>query len=118
MQKEKNKEVPIPKKWEPYIFHNTHGLPIRESATTVLKKITKAHNLPVISMHNLRHTFATRCIEANMKPKALQKILGHSNINMTMNLYVHITEDEKINEMKKIENLLNLIGTKDGTKQK
>ena len=30
-----------------------------------------------------------------MMPKTLQKILGHSNIGMTMNLYVHITEEEK-----------------------
>lgn len=36
-----------------------------------------------------------------MKPKALQEILGHANIDVTMNLYVHITEDKK--EIKKYE---------------
>jgi integrase len=46
-------------------------------------------------MHVLRHTFATGCIEAGMLPKTLQKIMGHSDIGITMNLYVHITEDEK-----------------------
>ncbi len=34
-----------------------------------------------------------------MMPKTLQKILGHSNIGITMNLYVHITEDEKHKEI-------------------
>ncbi len=34
-----------------------------------------------------------------MKPKTLQKILGHFNIGITMNLYVHITEDEKQKEI-------------------
>ena len=50
-------------------------------------------------MHILRHTFATRCIEAGMKPKTLQMLLGHSNIGITMNLYVHTTEEEKKKEM-------------------
>ncbi len=54
-------------------------------------------------MHTLRHTFATRAIEAGMKPKTLQEILGHANIGVTMNLYVHITEDEKEKEIKKFE---------------
>lgn len=60
-----------------------------------------------ISPHILRHTFATRCIEAGMKPRTLQEILGHSNIGITMNTYVHITEDEKKNEIKKIAYALN-----------
>lgn len=38
-----------------------------------------------------------------MKPKTLQEILGHANIGVTMNLYVHITEDEKEKEIKKFE---------------
>ena len=50
-------------------------------------------------MHILRHTFATRCIEGGMRPKTLQKILGHSNISITMNLYVHVTDDEKRKEI-------------------
>ena len=54
-------------------------------------------------MHSLRHTFATRCIEAEMKPKALQYILGHSRIEMTMNLYVHVTGETVVKEMEKFE---------------
>lgn len=37
--------------------------------------------------------------EAGMKPKTLQMLLGHSNIGITMNLYVHTTEEEKKKEM-------------------
>ena len=58
--------------------------------------------IPRFSMHVLRHTFATRCIEGGMKPKTLQMILGHSNIGVTMNLYVHTTDDEKIKEIDRI----------------
>lgn len=61
------------------------------------------------SMHVLRHTFATRCIEAGMLPKTLQKIMGHSNIGITMNLYVHITEDEKQKEIDMVADALNVV---------
>ena len=53
-------------------------------------------------MHSLRHTFATRCIENGMQPKTLQKILGHSTINTTMDLYVHVTDDQIYSEMEKM----------------
>lgn len=61
------------------------------------------------SMHVLRHTFATRCIEAGMKPKTLHMILGHSNIGITMNLYVHVTDDEKEKEVQSVEEMLKII---------
>ena len=41
----------------------------------------------MVSLHSLRHTFATRCIEAGMQPKVLQHILGHSDIKITLNTY-------------------------------
>lgn len=61
------------------------------------------------SMHVLRHTFATRCIESGMRPKTLQMILGHSNIGVTMNLYVHVTDEEKAREVQSIEKNLKII---------
>lgn len=39
--------------------------------------------------HALRHTFATNAIEKNMDVKALAEVLGHSNVSITLNLYVH-----------------------------
>ena len=56
-------------------------------------------------MHALRHTFATRCIEQDMNPKTLQRILGHSNINTTMDLYVHVTQNQLLTEIKKMDNM-------------
>jgi len=57
-----------------------------------------------ISVHGLRHSFATRCIENGMTPKTLQRILGHSNISITMNLYVHVTDETLEKEMLQMEN--------------
>ncbi|MBQ6996306.1 MAG: tyrosine-type recombinase/integrase [Lachnospiraceae bacterium] len=53
-------------------------------------------------MHALRHTFATRCIERGMKPKVLQALMGHSSISITMDIYVHSSDEMKHEEIKKI----------------
>ena len=52
---------------------------------------------------NLISIRRSMCIEAGMRPKTLQQILGHSSINITMNLYVHVTDEEKTKEMHKFE---------------
>ena len=60
---------------------------------------------PVFSAHTFRHTFATRCIEAGILPKTVQKYLGHATLQMTMDLYVHVTEEFKLEEIKKLNNV-------------
>ena len=44
-----------------------------------------------------------------MKPKTLQELLGHSNVGITMNLYVDVTEDEKSKEVEKVEQALKIV---------
>lgn len=53
------------------------------------KQILIKNDLPIYNFHILRHTFATDCININMDIKSLSKILGHSNVNITLNKYVH-----------------------------
>ena len=87
-----------------FVFINRKGMPTKNSTYDVhIGKLTKKAQIQNFSMHTLRHTFATRCIEAGMRPKTLQQILGHSSINITMNLYVHVTDEEKTKEMLKFE---------------
>lgn len=96
-QKEKLKSLKVrPIEFSDTVFLCRDGTPTKNSAydTKLFYYCDKA-GVKRFSMHVLRHTFATRCIEAGMKPKTLQMILGHSNIGITMNLYVHVTEDEK-----------------------
>ncbi len=59
------------------------------------KKILKKLEIPDIKFHGLRHSFATRCIEANGDYKTVSVILGHSNISTTLNLYVHPNKEQK-----------------------
>lgn len=54
-----------------------------------LKSYVIACDIEKVHFHTLRHTFATRCIEAGFDIKTLSEILGHSNVSITMNQYVH-----------------------------
>lgn len=52
-------------------------------------------SLPNRNFHTLRHTFATRCIEAGVDVKTLSEILGHANTGITLNIYVHSSLERK-----------------------
>ena len=70
------------------------GMPNKSSSyDTHIDKLCKEAGIKSFGMHVLRHTFATRCIEAGMNPKTLQKILGHASIKTTMDTYVDVTNE-------------------------
>ena len=55
------------------------------------------------SGHCFRHTYATRAFEADVDPKVVQKQLGHATLKMTMDLYTHLFEDKKLEELTKLD---------------
>lgn len=57
------------------------------------KERRKALMLPYFSCHYLRHTFCTRLCESGTNIKAIQAIMGHADIETTMNIYADVTED-------------------------
>lgn len=59
------------------------------------EKIIAKLEIPKIRFHDLRHTFATRCIEVSNDYKTVSAILGHANITTTLNLYVHPNHEQK-----------------------
>ena len=70
---------------------------------TDLYKICEKAEIKHISMHTLRHSYATRAIERGVNPKVLQKLLGHSTLQTTMDTYVHVTDDSKELAVKQFE---------------
>ncbi len=111
LQKQKNRSYKIiPLEWTEFVFLCKNGTPVKNSTyDTMLFKLCDKAGIPRFSMHILRHIFATRCIEAGMKPKTLQTILGHSNISITMNLYVHTTEEQMQKEIDLVADALKVI---------
>ena len=53
------------------------------------KKILKHLKIQPLPFHSLRHTFATQAVELGIDCKTISEILGHSNVNTTLNLYIH-----------------------------
>ena len=66
------------------------------------KKTLKKCQIEPLHFHCLRHTFATRCVELGFDMKTLSEILGHSNINTTLNRYVHPSMEQKHQNMDKL----------------
>lgn len=68
-----------------------------------LKTYVMACNIEKVHFHTLRHTFATRCVEAGFNIKTLSEILGHSNTGITLNTYVHPDLNVKRENMSRLE---------------
>ena len=87
-----------------FVFITRNGRPLLMcSVNKILSNIVKAVNaqgqeerFPDISAHTMRHTFCTRMAENGMDIKVLQYLMGHANINITMQVYNHIADSSRI----------------------
>lgn len=68
-------------------------------------KILDDCGITSVNYHALRHTFATRCVEAGVDVKSLSEILGHGNVSVTLNTYVHSSLEMKRNQLEKLATL-------------
>jgi integrase len=100
-----------PKEQNSYLFVSKFNTPLNSQMySDAIKAIIKQINLTrsfddefeIFSGHTLRHTFATRCIENGIQPKVVQTYLGHATLKMTMDLYVHVTDDKAAEDIEKI----------------
>ena len=65
-------------------------------------RLVAACGLEKANFHTLRHTFATRCIEAGVDEKTLSELLGHADVKTTLNKYVHSSFELKQNSVDKL----------------
>ena len=59
------------------------------------KRFQLRHNIDPLNCHALRHTFATTGISSGIDVKTVSELLGHSNVNITLNYYVHTSMEQK-----------------------
>lgn len=96
--------------YKDFLFLNKNGLPktavnYNSMVRGLVKKYNKQHKeqLPKVTPHTFRHTFCTRMAEAGMNPKALQYIMGHASIQMTLDYYAHASCESAKSEMERME---------------
>ena len=104
------RDVPISRTLEPYLieamkrqksnknnllfFNRCSGEPFLTSQVSAyFRRICKKAGVEPRGQHALRHTFATRCIEAGVPPVVLKKWLGHSDIHVTLDTYTDVYSD-------------------------
>lgn len=123
MEKEYQEELDLKSKsvvdgFSDFIFVNRFGNVQNQSTLNkALKRIIRDCNyemldkssgneitmLPDFSNHSLRHTFTTRMCEAGVNIKAMQEILGHADVETTMDIYAEATKDLKKSELIRFE---------------
>lgn len=103
--------IPILKKYKNnddiFVF-NDKDIP-RDPRTfeSYFERLLKKCKIDNINFHALRHTFATRSLEAGMDIKTLSEILGHSSYRITLDIYVHSSFDLKKDSLNVLVSYLN-----------
>ena len=72
-------------------FHGIRNMYNKEEELDAIEEFRDPILLPSFTPHTLRHTFCTRMAENGMDVKVLQEIMGHANIQVTMQVYNHAT---------------------------
>ena len=91
------------------VLKNRNGKPIEPRLMQQqFEKIIKDCGIRKTNFHALRHTFATRCIEAGFEIKTLSEVLGHSDVKTTLNKYVHSSYELKQKNMELLQPAITL----------
>ena len=89
------------------VFISSNGKPVDpKNFQNSFKAMLKRYNIRVINVHGIRHTFATRSLESGMDIKTLSRILGHSSIQISLDLYAHVTDQLQAEHMANLRNFL------------
>ena len=103
-----------------FVFRNKHGNPLHQGLINrAIKRVYESYNadeeknaccegrkpdlLPHFSCHIIRHTFCTRLCERETNVKVIQEIMGHADIQITLQIYAEVTDAVKHKTMEKIQ---------------
>lgn len=77
--------------WNSYL----HFLNIKAGGRDASRSNPKVQAIEEFTAHQLRHTYATMLYDAGVDIKSAQKFLGHSNIQVTLKIYTHLSEGKE-----------------------
>lgn len=88
---DKNEMPTVALHWEKYIEH-------------IVEKYNKIYKIqmPKVTPHVCRHTFCSKMAKSGMNPKALQYIMGHADISVTLNTYTHVKFEDAAEELARV----------------
>ena len=87
------------------LFLSAKGEYVRpENANRKLRELLHTMGIYDMSSHGLRHTYGTRCVEAGMRAVALQRLMGHTDVAITLNTYTSVFNKYKETELEKVNN--------------
>ena len=89
--------------------YNKGGVITTNQVCSMYKKICKDAGIPYYGQHALRHTFATRCIEAGIQPVVLKGWLGHTNIHVTLDTYADVFDRMNLGAISKFEDYMDKV---------
>jgi integrase len=76
------------------------------SANILMKEFIRQSGLPKIRFHDLRHTHATILLQMGVNPKVVSDRLGHSSVQITLDVYSHVTKEIKQDISKDFSNMM------------
>lgn len=88
---------------ENFIFTNQRGEWVHiHNFIRYFKRFIADHKLKTITPHGLRHTHASLLFSAGVEPKNISDRLGHSTVQITLDLYTHISEEQRTDTVDKL----------------
>ena len=89
------------------IFTTKHGTPVEpRNLARSFERLCRAAEVPLIRLHDTRHTCASLLATLGVSPRTIMAILGHSQIAVTMNVYTHVTTEEQRQAVARLDQLL------------
>ena len=86
--------------WTTPLRHPTFYKAIFRPAVLRANRLTPTAALPAeLKFHSLRHTYASLCVAAGIKPAKLSGRMGHANVRTTLDVYVHLFPDDATEDM-------------------
>lgn len=93
---EKHLRLGTPFTDDAFIFSDEYLKPIEEKrANRRIQAICRKIGIEPRPLHSIRHSYATRLFEADVDIKTVQKLMGHFDYRTTLNIYVHVMDEEK-----------------------